>query len=288
MQLGKKSKTTDMFERVRGDLGVEAEESAPSVPAVQTLAALQKTTSARPSIDREAIYVVISEKISAKISREGTLQSFSVKGDLQLKITDSSLTKVKLDLLANPSYGAQFRPHPNVDRSIFNSSQAIQLKDPSRGFPTNKSTEILRWNASPGPDGAGVLPITFTVWINKDSGSITVEYELTGDDSLSDVIVLIPYATSEPAVASFDAIYEVSGDSLEWKIGPVDESNSNGSFEFEVQTDDESEFFPMKISFAKSKPLIDVDVSSVSLIDMSEEMAFTKEVRSIADAYTVE
>jgi len=85
---------------------------------------------------------------------------------------------------------------------------------------------------------------------------------LTGGDPLKDVTVIIPYATSEPAVSSFDATYEVSGDSLEWTIGLVDDSNATGSFEFEAQAGDENEFFPMQVKFGKTKPFIDVDVSS--------------------------
>ena len=264
MQLGKKSKTADMLDKVRSDLGVQAEESTPLVPPSQAISAVQKAPSAQASNDGDAIHVTIAESISAKISREGSLESFSVKGDLQLKITDATLTKMRLDLLANASHSAQFKTHPNVDKPIFNSSQAIQLKDQSRAFPVNKPIELLRWNANPGTDATDALPIAFTVWVNKGSDetyTITVEYELSGDDALSDVMVLIPYSTSEPAVASFDAIYEVSGDSLEWKIGPVDPSNPSGSFEFEAQAEDEAEFFPMKVSFSKSKPFIDVDAS---------------------------
>ena len=267
MQLGKKSKTTDMFERVRGDLGAQAEESAPLVPSIQSTVVAQKAPAGRTSLDRDAIHITVAESISAKISREGTLKSFNVKGDLQLRISDPSLTKVKLDLVANATNGAQFRTHPNVDKALFNSSKLIQLRDTSRGFPANNSVGVLRWSASVNGDGADVLPITFTVWVNKGSDetfTITVEYELTSTDSLRDVVVTIPYSTSEPAVSSFDAMYEVSGDSLEWTIGPVDDSNPSGSFEFEAQADDESEFFPMKVGFSKSKPFIDVDVSDTA------------------------
>ena len=52
--------------------------------------------------------------------------------------------------------------------------------------------------------------------------SITVEYEATSQDTLKDVTVTIPYSTSEPSVSSFDAVYEVSGDSIDWTIGDVD------------------------------------------------------------------
>ena len=267
MQLGKKSKTTDMFERVRGELGTQAEESAPLVVTnAQPLAPVEKASSARvsTSLDRDAIHITVAETISAKLSREGTINSFNVKGDLQLRISDASLTKVKLDLVANPTSGAQFRTHPNVDRALFNNSKVIQLKDTSRGFPANNSVGVLRWSAGAANDAGNVLPIAFTVWVNKgsdESWTITVEYELTGGDSLKDVVVTIPYATSEPAVSSFDAVYEVSGDSLDWTIGTIDETNETGAFEFEAQAEDEAEFFPMNVRFSKTKPFVDVDVS---------------------------
>ena len=266
MQLGKKSKTTDMFERVRGDLGGgQIEESAPLVSKAQPVAPAERLPSARAStsLDRDAIHTTISESISARISREGSLVSFNVKGDLQLRISDPTLSKVKLDLTATAAHGAQFRTHPNVDKNVFSNSKAIQMKDTSKGFPANQSVGVLRWSASAAADAVNVLPITFTVWTNQgsdESWTITVEYELTGGDSLRDVVVTIPYSTSEPAVSSFDAVYEVSGDSLEWSIGPVDDSNATGSFEFEAQARDEGEFFPMSVRFTKSRPFIDVDV----------------------------
>lgn len=266
MQLGKKSKTTDMFERVRGDLGPQSEESAPLVSNSQPITAAEKAPSARvsTSTDREAIHATVDEQISARLSRDGILKSFSVKGNLQLRISDPSMTKVKLDLIANASNGAQFKTHPNVDKAQFNNSKTIQLKDTSKGFPANNSVGVLRWSANAPADATGVLPITFTVWVNKgsdESFTITVEYEMTGSDSLQDVVVIIPYSTSEPAISSFDAQYEVSGDSLEWTIGTVDESNATGAFEFEAQAEDEAEFFPMSVRFSKTKPFVDVDVS---------------------------
>jgi hypothetical protein len=267
MQLGKKSKTTDMFERVRGDMGAEMEEPISS-PLIQNTPAVQPETSqpsgTSASSDRDAIHVTIAETINAKLSREGAVSSIEVKGDLQLRISDPTLTKVKLDLVANAAHGVSFKTHPNVDKGQFNNSKAIQMSNLAKGFPVNNSVGVLRWRCTPKVDDASALPITFTVWVNKgsdDTYNITVEYELTGTDSLKDVTVIIPYATSEPAVSSFDATYEVSGDSLEWTIGLVDQENASGSFEFEAQAGDENEFFPMQVKFGKTFPYIDVDVS---------------------------
>ena len=262
MQLGKKSKTTDMFERVRGDIGAEIDDS-PLVPAASSPVVAEPAPRASTTMDRDAIHVTVNESISAKLSREGSVNSLAVSGDLSLRISDPSLTKVKLSLTANASHGAQFRTHPNVDRGLFTSSKAIQMSNVARGFPVNNSVGVLRWRATPKTDDTSALPISFTVWVNKGSEgnfTLTVEYELTGGDELKDVTVMIPYVTSEPSVSSFDATYEVSGDSLEWTIGTVNEENANGSFEFDAQADDENEFFPMQVRFSKTTPFIDVDV----------------------------
>lgn len=262
MQLGKKSKTTDMFERVRGDMGGEIDDSPLVTPAPA-----QHAEPAEPrfssTMGRDAIHVAVSEAISAKLSREGVVNSISISGDLTLRISDPSLTKVKLNLSAVQSHGAQFRTHPNVDRNLFNGSKTIQMSNTARGFPVNNAVGVLRWRASPKVDDTSACPISFTVWTNKegDKYNMTVEYELTGGDALTDVSVTIPYSGSEPVVSSFDATYDVSGDALEWNIGTVDDENSSGSFEFEAESSDENDFFPMTVRFNKSAPYIDVDVS---------------------------
>lgn len=290
MQLGKKSKNTQIFEKVRGDLGVEAEESSPLVPPASTVET--SAPSARQSLEASSpVNVLIAESISAKLSREGTLKSFEVKGDLKLRISDPSFAKIVLSLRAQEGpLKAQFKTHPNVDKSAFTSSRTIQLKDKTKPFPPNNSIAVLRWNARASPDSTDVLPLTFTVWVNKndDSYNVTIEYELTSSDTLRVVVVTIPYATSEPAVSSFDASYEVTGDSLEWNVGLVDESNASGSFEFEAQAEDEGEFFPMSVRFERPTPFVDVDVQSVRLLEMDEEVNFERSVRSVSEGYLIE
>lgn len=268
MQLGKKSKTTNMFEQVRGEMGPEAEMSAPLVPAspAAPLAAAPTAASAGSS-DREGLHITVAETVSAKFSREGSLESFEVKGDLQLRISDSSLTQVKLNLAVGDNRGAQLNSHPRVDKALFKNDKIIQLQDTTKGFPVNNSIGVMRWRLAAKPGEISDPPITFTVWVNETSTNtfnITLEYELTGGDALKDVTVTIPYSTSEPSVSSFDAVYEVSGDSIDWTIGDVDEDNGSGSFEFEAQAESEAEFFPMSVRFAKTKPYVEIDVSRIT------------------------
>lgn len=309
MQLGKKSKTTNMFDQVAGDMPPESEPLVapkPSAPATAAPGSARQST----STDRDAVHIVTNESISARFDREGLLKSFEVKGEMQLKITDPSLTQVKLDLATGDTRGAQLMTHPKVDKVVFRNSKILQLADTSKGFPANMGIGVMKWKLAPRPEDVSDPPITFRVWVEESGNSfnITVEYELTGSDSLKDVTVTIPYETDEPNVSSFDAVYEVSGDSIEWNIGAVDEANSSGSFEFEAQAGSDAEFFPMRVRFSKTTPFVDLDVSlfpqdtygfrgprllthlkvsSVTLFSMNQDISFSKEVRSVADVYEI-
>ncbi|KAK5197849.1 coatomer subunit delta [Exophiala xenobiotica] len=293
MQLGKKSKTSNVFAKVQQELG--SPEPEPSTSHSEDLPDRTRpsTSTSAPVPDHaNPVVVSISETLSAKLSREGALKSFEVKGDLQLKIADPALTKLALRVSADEGpLKAQFRTHPNVDKNLFNASRMIQLKDTTKRFPANNSIGVLRWRATAPADSADVLPLTFTAWVNKsdDSYTITIEYELTNTETtLRDVTVTIPYSSAEPAVSSFDAMYQVTGDSLEWTIGTIDADNASGSFEFEAQTDDDAEFFPMTVSFDMTKPYIEVDVLAAKLIDMDEDVDFEKTVKANADGFMIE
>lgn len=272
MQLGKKSKATNMFDQVRGELPPEAEEpSAPLVGAVPTSAPLAPKLAApsRPSMtgDREPIHCSLNETISARLSRDGERESFDVKGDLQLRISDTSLTQIKLQCLYNAD-AATYITHPKVDKALFTSAKTIQLKESSRGFPLNQSIQVMRWRYTARQGDTDVeLPLLLTAWVNEASDgqySVTVEYELTGSDALRDVFVTIPYASAEPSVSSFDAVYEISGDSLDWNIGAIEPGNPSGSFEFEAEAQSDAAFFPMAVRFSKTRCFVDVDVSFFS------------------------
>jgi coatomer subunit delta len=298
MQLGKKSKTSSAFAQVQQEIGTE--EPPPTAEAELPLRTAPTASTHDPLLSSSAatpILISITETLSAKLSREGALKSMEVKGDLQLRITDPSLTKLSLSVTAvEGPLKAQFRTHPNVDKSLFTSQKLIQLKDTTKRFPVNNSIGVLRWRVTaPADHPTDILPLTFTAWVNKSSEgtyTITIEYELTSSTptTLRDVSVTIPYASSEPSVSSFDAIYQVSGDSLEWTIGVIDAESPNGSFEFEAQADDDTEFFPMTVHFDMSGTFVDVDVGEVRMLEgsMEEGVDFEKIVKAGAEGFVIE
>jgi coatomer subunit delta len=304
MLLGKKSKTGNAYDQIKGELGPEAELAAPLVPVQAAAVSIPaKPTSAQPS-DREAVHIIIAENITAEVTREGTVKSFDVKGDLQLKISDPSLTQLKLNLAIGDSKGAQLMAHPKVDKALFRNQRIIQIAQAGQGFPKNQSIGVMKWKLTPKASDVDDAPLNFSVWVNESGNNtwnVTIEYEWNGGEPLRDVVLSIPFANDEPSISSFDAVYEVAGDSVDWTIGAVDESNPSGSFEFEAQASDESEFFPMNVQFSKTKPYVDIDVSpafvwcaslteqvtSVTLISMGQDIGFSKEVKSGSDSYKI-
>ncbi|KAF3926974.1 hypothetical protein ABW20_dc0108710 [Dactylellina cionopaga] len=289
MQLGRKSNTSSMFDRVKADLGPEAAAESASLISHQAPAPVE--ASPRASLSHDGISITIKESLSAELSREGVLKSYEVKGDMMLSVTDKSLAKIKIDTVADASDGTQFRTHPNVDKNLFTSSNTLQLKDPTKPFPSNgQSLPVLRWRLAAKPGDDHLLPLTFNIWVNQGSGdnyTITVEYELQSSEELNDVVVTIPYAGSEPQVSSFDADFSVNPSEVIWNIGTVGSDSSSGSFEFEATADADSDFFPMAVSFSKATPFIKVDVTNVSLIEMGEAVDYLKTVECKSERYVI-
>ncbi|KAF3913269.1 hypothetical protein AA313_de0209827 [Arthrobotrys entomopaga] len=290
MQLGRKSNTSSMFDRVKADLGPEAAVENASLISHQ---APTPTRAEAPVVDssEDGISITIKETLSAELTKEGGLKTYEVKGDMMLRITDPSLAKIKIETTADASDGTQFRTHPNVDKGLFTSSQTLQLKDPSKPFPSNgQSLPVLRWRLPGKPGEDSLLPLTFSIWVNQGSGdsyTITVEYELQSQEALEDVVVTIPFAGSQPNVSNFDADFTINDSELLWRVGTIDPDNSSGSFEFEASADSDSDFFPMAVSFSKATPFVNVNITEVSLIDSGEGAEYVKRVDSKTEKYTI-
>jgi hypothetical protein len=92
----------------------------------------------------DSVHVAIKEQLSVTLLRDGGVQDFELKGDLNLLVSDASLSKLKLTL-ADKSYSdLQFKQHPNVAK-FGAGEKVIALKDASRSFPVGQGLGVLRW-----------------------------------------------------------------------------------------------------------------------------------------------
>lgn len=223
-------------------------------------------SSNKPQIENNGILLTLNEKYSAQITREGTITSAEVKGDLQIRINDSNLSfaKVKLLLNSNNDISTQYKTHPNVDKQLFNSQSIIGLKDPSKPFPSNdQNLGVLRWksNLKNFDNGLKLLPIILTTWVNNDNNgriSLTFEYECNNDKNVDEINLIIPIINASIENSENDNVnLQFTDDGINIKLTNLLE-NSTGSFEILCKdVDDEEALFPMEISFNESKKIED-------------------------------
>ena len=97
-----------------------------------------------------SVHIVIKEQISLSLLRDGGLQSFELKGDMNLQISDPASAHLKITLSQPPAdtFGAalQFKQHPNVAKFAPGAGpKVVALKDPGRAFPVGQSLAVLKW-----------------------------------------------------------------------------------------------------------------------------------------------
>lgn len=140
--------------------------------------------------------------------RDGGVQAFELKGDLDLRITDPALSKLRLTLSPKDYADLQFKQHPNVAK-FSGAEKVIALKDASRSFPVGQGLGVLRWRMTSKDESH--VPLSgeskrdrvctakltqVTVWPQPrgdGSSDVAVEYELEAQHlTLRNVVISIP------------------------------------------------------------------------------------------------
>lgn len=239
-----------------------------------------------PKVANNGILITVNEKISAEITREGSIVSSEVKGDLQLRINDASLASSKILLKVtgdSRTNGIQYKTHPNVDRNLFNLDSIIGLKDHTKPFPSNdQSLGVLRWRAVGKDDDSSFVPLVITAWVSSNDGvaEVTLEYEITSSflenhknqTSLDDVKIVVPISSHD--VQSNDDTgkisYDVSEYGVVFTIDSIPFDEPQGSFEFSIPSPDEDSLFPFELllDIKKTTNESDIAVGKVQVVDV--------------------
>lgn len=287
MSLGKAKKQDALLDSLR------AEGEVVDAPVSRLQGAHAAATAAAQYVPpTQAVHLATVEKLSLTVSRDGGIQNMEVKGDLMLRITDSSKAAIRLNVSTGnaESSGIQFRTHPNVDRSLFASQGLIGLKDPSRPFPTGNPLGVLRWRLVTKDESKAPLLINCWPSDNGDESVVNIEYELGSNKELRDVVITIPIGSgNQPTVSNCDGefVYNVRTQSVEWRLALIDESNSQGSLEFSTAAVDANAFFPVNVSFSSKYTYAPVSVSHVSLTTSGEAVEFGHEVSLVPETFSI-
>jgi len=212
--------------------------------------------------------VVLEEKITAQMNREGGVESCDVKGTLTLTAnTDAGTLAVVSVSKAQIPAAFNVATHPKVDKKTYEKEGKLVLKG-GKGFPVNRPVGILRWSYN-GDDAA---PLSINCW-PEDEGNgtinVNIEMELTRNDVvLQDVNILLPLGTSDPPVIeSIDGVYKHDARSgmMCWHFDQVDaNNNSTASLEFRIGGGDPEAFFPVQVGFRSETLLCPIEIASIN------------------------
>ena len=244
-----------------------------------------------PQQTQHPVMLALSERVSARVTREGTVEAFDIKGSLTLTAADDEAALCSVQLAVSGGEAFSFMTHPKVNKSVYDQSQLLQLKDTNKGFPSARPVGILRWTHSSASDD--LMPLKINCWPEEESRgqmNVSIEYSMDQALTLQNVRIHIPLCTSEPPnVIHVDGSH--SHDSKEgmlvWEIDMIDSSNSTGSMEFSIAQRDADAFFPINVDFASPDMYCNTEVTSVrsSATNGAIQYGLTKGLSS--DEYTV-
>jgi len=279
--------------RAEGD-AVEVEPSRSGGPASAPGSAPHAQRPAPGSA--ESVAILIEEKVSCQLKKDGGLESLEVQGTMQLEIHNDQDAFCRVQVAPLPALaaqrGVQFKTHPNIDKALHGSSNVLALKDPSRPFPTGSALGILKWRCAPKEEAA--VPLQLNCWpsISGAQSFVSIEYEATHEFDLHNLQVTIPLPASRevPVVNSCDGEFrhDVRKNTMTWMVDLVDQSNRNGSMEFAVPAADAGSFFPIDIQFSSTGTYCGIGVEGVQKSSDGAPVKHQVITKLATDSYTVQ
>ena len=246
---------------------------------------------AQPTIQLP-VMMDISEKVSTKMSRDGMVESFEIKGQLSLTATTDAAALCSVQLAVSGGNNFTFVTHPKINKALYDSSRLLQLKDPSKGFPTAKPVGILRWTHASSNDE--LVPIKINCWPEEESRgqmNVSIEYSMDQKIELHNVRIRIPLGTHDaPSIVSMDGSYKHNSSTNEmiWMIDLIDQSNSSGSLEFNIAQKSADAFFPISVQFTSQQLFCNVEVTSVKTADGSGPIQYSLTKAMSTEEYNIE
>jgi hypothetical protein len=182
---------------------------------------------------KEPVTIEIIEKMNCQLTRDGVINSFEVIGEVMLTFHDPAKANAQVLIDHENLKTFNVKPHPSLNRQLWNSSNVLAPKEAGESFPCSSSFSTIKWRyASTEPND---LPFTVTCWQNKQKLTLEVEYN-ANQKRIPRVANLECHIGSSPAdkatVTSIDqSEYQASAGKIIWKIPLLDATSSNANIE---------------------------------------------------------
>ena len=278
------------------DALVKEDKLAPLVTArsAAVSTASHEVASAAPVV-QQPVMLAIVEKVSARITRDGVVESHDIKGSLGLTAAsdEAGLCAVQMRAGSNVDLFA-FQTHPKINKALYDKSGLLQMKDTSKGFPSGRPVGILKWNYS-STSSDDLIPLKINCWPEEESRGVmlvVIDYSMDLPHlTLHNVRITIPLGTSEHiTVQSVDGSYKQNSSAGEvyWDLPMIDSSNSSGTFEFTVAQKSTDAFFPIAVNFTSANLCCNVSVAAVTTADGQHPVQYGLSQVMSTEEYTIE
>jgi len=264
-------------------------------PVLQSSATVPDVMQVTPAQYQHPIMLAVVEKVSAALSRDGVIEAFDIKGSLTLTAVDDEAAKCAVHLKPITTGDFSFTTHPKVNKVLFDQNRCLQLKDPSKGFPSARAVGVLKWNFAGNPEE--YFPLKVNCWPEEESRgkmNVSIEYtmeELRTNIELHEVQIVVPLGTSDaPEIVSVDGgvSHNVNGGELTWSIPIIDRSNSSGSLEFNIAQKSANIFFPISVNFTSQTLFCDVEIDNISSAETQAPIMYGSSKIMTSEDYTIE
>lgn len=224
-----------------------------------------------PRVKREPVHIRTDEKLNARVSRDGGLESGEVQATVSLSVASPDLTTISIQMSTSQVPGAQLQVHPNMDKKEWQTNATLKVKPNGKPYPINNDVGILKWKMALGEEEQ--LPISLNCWPQESSDGVQVniEYTLQREDiTLNNVRIVIPLPTATtPVVGECEGAYEYlkTKNVIVWSMPVIDSSNATGTLEFTVPNGHSDHFFPVTVGFTSENLFVPITVKDVSKSD---------------------
>eukprot|EP01042_Synura_sphagnicola_P000965 gene965-1089_t len=288
MQLGAKGAKNKWEEAL-----VKEDKLAPFVDLSSRPSAPETISQPVAAVVQQPIMLQVVEKICAKLTRDGMVESFEIKGSLTLTANNEDVSKCAVVMAVGNVSLFTFVTHPKINKPLYDKSGVLQLKEASKGFPVSRPLGILRWSYSSTADD--LVPLKINCWPEEESRgqmNVSIEYSMDQDKlELVDVQIRIPLGTSDsPNILNADGRYKHNAQAQElvWELDLIDSSNSSGTLEFNVSQRNADAFFPITAQFASKKLFCNIDVTGVKAVEGGGPLQYGISKGLSTEEYTIE
>ncbi|XP_044765096.1 coatomer subunit delta [Coccinella septempunctata] len=267
MKLGGKGKDVESFVDQ-----LKSEGEKVNAPTINSISQTGLKISAVNKLDVDDVHLRLEEKLLLSIGRNGGIQQFELSGLITLHIGNEKWGRIRVQIENQDSRGVQLQTHPNVDKELFKMRSQIGLKQPAKPFPLKTDVGVLKWRLHSTDES--FVPLQINCWPSEagdGSCDVNIEYELAQADlELTDVNIIIPLPIGcVPVVGECDGTYthESRKNQLVWNMPIIDDTNKNGSLEFNAPRAIPNDFFPVSVTFSSKTSYAKIKIIDVLLVD---------------------